>query len=100
MKLAALAISVPAILGSCTAGSDGPAATAPSAESTVLSAIGTPFLIAFKIPLCVATVLVAGPASGATAVIPPEDNREQGIARQVLADGLKDNCGPPYVVSP
>jgi hypothetical protein len=43
-------------------------------------------------------VLVVGPASGASAVIPPEDNPQQGIARQVLADGLKDNCGPPYVV--
>jgi len=98
MKPAALAMLVPLALGACTARSDDPAAGAPSAESTVLSAIGTPFLIAFKIPLCVATVLVVGPASGASAVIPPEDNPQQGIARQVLADGLKDNCGPPYVV--
>lgn len=100
MKLAALAILVPSVLASCAARSDDPATSAPSAESTVLSAIGTPFLIAFKIPLCVATVLVVAPASGASAVIPPEDNPQQGIARQVLADGLRDNCGPPYVVSP
>ena len=98
MKPAALAILVPLVLAACAARSHDPAAAAPTTESTVLSAIGTPFLIAFKIPLCVATVLVAGPASGATAVIPPEDNPQQAIARQVLADGLKDNCGPPYAV--
>ena len=97
MKHTALAILVPAILAACAA-SPGTPPPGPSAEATVLSAIGTPFLIAFKIPLCVATVLVAGPASGAAAVIPPEDNPDQGIARQVLADGLRDNCGPPYVV--
>jgi class 3 adenylate cyclase len=75
-------------------------ATAPTAESTIVSVIGTPFLIAFKIPVCAVTLAVAAPAAGAAAMVPPEDNPEPGTARRVLADGVRANCGPPYAIAP
>jgi hypothetical protein len=59
------------------------------------SIVGTPFLIAFKIPVCAATIAIAGPIAGAASLTPDPDPLQQA-----LGDGLVANCGPPYVVSP
>jgi hypothetical protein len=65
-----------------------------------ISVIGTPFLIALKIPVCVATVAVAGPIAGVARLTPPDSQLNQYNITAHLDDGVIQNCGPPYVVSP
>ena len=67
----------------------------PTPSTVVLSAIGTPFLLAFKIPICALTLAVVAPAAGASEAV-----TDGAKARQVFADGLTSNCGPPYLVTP
>lgn len=99
MKSRSLAVLLAVLLSACAVRAEG-VGTGPDGEAAFLSVVGTPFLIAFKVPACVATVLVAAPAVGASAMIPREDNPQQGMARQIFAKGVRDNCGPPYVVTP
>ena len=100
MRSKLLALPVVILLGACTQPAGSKAAGQPSGEAAAVSIFGTPFLIAFKIPLCVGSVLLAAPAAGASAVMPPEDLPEQDSARQIISHGLRENYGPPYVVAP
>ena len=80
----------------------GPApATPPSpaarAGEMVVSLVGTPFLLAFKIPVCAATVAIAGPLAAAFALTDGSNARD---AQRVLGEGIASNCGPPYVFTP
>ncbi len=93
--LAALAVSA---LGGCAA-QPGDTGTPTSGGAAVLTAIGTPFLIAFKLPLCAATIAAAGPLGATATLVPPEDTLGQEV-RQGLADSIDENCGPPYAVTP
>lgn len=67
----------------------------PAGRATV-AAVGTPFLVAFKVPVCVATVAVAGPLAGLFALADPPIRAGQ----RALAEGVSKNCGPPYAVRP
>jgi hypothetical protein len=67
----------------------------PSAGNTFISVVGTPLLIALKIPFCAASIAIAAPLAGAAAMTP--DGRD---TEQALGAGLASNCGPPYVVNP
>ncbi|HEX6145107.1 MAG TPA: hypothetical protein VFZ01_20505 [Geminicoccaceae bacterium] len=62
-----------------------------------LSVLGTPFLLAFKGIVCVASAVVAAPTSALVALSEP---RLAGPTSATLGDGLAANCGPPYVISP
>jgi hypothetical protein len=72
----------------------------PPEPVSALSAFGTPFLIAFKIPACVATVAIAGPAAALQQLAAPNQDGLQPDIRPALDAGIGQNCGPPYVVSP
>jgi hypothetical protein len=76
-------------------GAPQPAGTPPRPGETFLAVIGTPFLIAFKIPVCVASAAIAAPIAGAASLA--GSGRE---ARRALGEGLEQNCGPPYILSP
>lgn len=93
-----LILCLAALLGACSSPPAPPAQSntaQPSASSLVLSVLGTPFLIAAKIPICAATLAVAAPVAGLSETV------ESGaVARRVLADGVTSNCGPPYVLTP
>jgi hypothetical protein len=78
----------------------GCAAPPPDQQVSVTSAVGTPFLIAFKVPACVATVLVAGPAAALQQLAAPNEDGLQSDIRPALDAGIYENCGPPYVVTP
>jgi len=70
----------------------------PRYGGSFLSVIGTPFLIAFKIPVCLLTVVVAAPVAGLSEI--SGSNAEGAEMREGLRDGLARNCGPPYSVTP
>jgi hypothetical protein len=73
-----------------------PTRTSPSAAGWAVSIIGTPFALAFKTVVCAASVAIAAPVAGfLTLGVDPS-----GEGYQVLGDGIAQNCGPPYVVSP
>lgn len=65
---------------------------------SVVSAIGTPFLIAFKVPACLATLAIAGPAAAVQQLAAPNEDGLQPDIRPALDAGIGQNCGPPYVV--
>jgi hypothetical protein len=69
----------------------------PSPGRTALSVIGTPFLLAFKIPVCVVSAAVAVPLAGAAELA---GTSQAASLEQSLGDGLEKNCGPPYMVVP
>ena len=64
------------------------------------SVIGTPFLIAFKVPVCVASLAIAGPAAALQQLAAPNDDGLQADIRPALDAGIDANCGPPYYVLP
>jgi hypothetical protein len=72
----------------------------PDQQVSVAGAVGTPFLIALKVPACVATVLVAGPAAALQQLAAPNEDGLQPDIRPALDAGVDENCGPPYVVAP
>jgi hypothetical protein len=72
----------------------------PAQPVSAVSVVGTPFLIAFKIPACVATLAIAGPAAALQQLAAPNEDRLQPDIRPVLDAGIDENCGPPYVVVP
>jgi hypothetical protein len=81
-----------------------PAPTKPTTHKTVihpgdagLSVVGTPFYLVFKSVFCVASVAIAAPLAGIAAL---SESRFAPEARRDLADGVSQNCGPPYVLSP
>ncbi|MGO8917285.1 MAG: hypothetical protein ACLQJR_15365 [Stellaceae bacterium] len=72
-------------------------AEAPSGDAgRTASAIGTPFLIAFKLPVCAATLVLAAPLAGATGLAPAADDARR--IRHELGQGVAENCGPPYTL--
>ena len=66
----------------------------------VASVIGTPFLLALKIPVCTATLVITGPIAAGSELVPGDDDMNRILARQYLERQLSNNCGPPYVVGP
>jgi hypothetical protein len=62
-----------------------------------VSAVGTPFYLVFKGAVCVASVAIAAPVAAIAAM---SESRHAPVARRELGDGIAQNCGPPYVLSP
>jgi hypothetical protein len=74
-------------------------AAPPDQQLSTVSDVGTPFLIALKVPACVATVLIAGPAAALQQLAAPNQDGLQRDIRPALDAGIDENCGPPYVVT-
>ncbi len=72
----------------------------PPQPVSVISAVGTPFLIALKVPACVATVAIAGPAAASQQLAAPNQDGLQPDIRPALDAGIAENCGPPDAVAP
>jgi hypothetical protein len=62
-----------------------------------VSVAGTPFYLAFKGVTCAVSAVIAAPLAGISAV---SESRFAPEIREGLGDGLRQNCGPPYVLSP
>jgi len=82
------------------AGCEAPPPPPPPQPVSPVSVFGTPFLIALKIPACVATIAIAGPASALQQLAAPTQDGLQPDIRPVLDFGIEQNCGPPYYVLP
>jgi hypothetical protein len=61
------------------------------------SVVGTPLYLVFKSVACVASVAIAAPVAGVAAL---SESRLAPEVRRELGDGVSQNCGPPYVLSP
>jgi hypothetical protein len=85
--------SILLLTGACAAAPDGQ-----ERPIGVAGVVGTPLLFAFKIPACAVTVGVAASAAGATALATQDD--DERMLRQALEDGVRQNCGPPYLAGP
>jgi len=68
-----------------------------TAGEWAVAVAGTPFLWAFKGAACAGSLVVAAPVS-AVAALGDHHTRKQGLA--ILGDGVGQNCGPPWVLSP
>jgi|SRR5687767_2306320 hypothetical protein len=69
--------------------------TSADPADTFLAVIGTPFLWAVKIPVCVVSAVIAAPIAGAASVA---TNGQE--TTRALRDGVKQNCGPPWAFEP
>ena len=69
----------------------------PDPQQTAINTLGTPFLIAFKIPVCAVTVALSAPLAGAAGLSP---SPSAWAIRADLDDSVRQNCGPPYVLAP
>jgi hypothetical protein len=93
-------------LGACATSSGPPAADAGSASASAkpgaspagwaVAIVGTPFALAFKTAVCAASLVIAAPIAGIL-VLDPDPYSE---GHEILGDGIANNCGPPYVISP
>ena len=94
MRIGIVALFGACLLSACASSNGGPP------PGTVASAVGTPFYIAFKIPVCAATVVLGGAAAGAQGLAPTSDNYAAHDIRPAVDQGLRENCGPPYLLTP
>lgn len=62
-----------------------------------VSVVGTPFYLVFKGVVCAAGVATAAPAASIATL---SESRFAAKIRRDLGDGVNQNCGPPYVLSP
>ena len=65
--------------------------------NAAVSVVGTPFYLAFKGATCAVSALIAAPVAGISAV---SESRSAPKIREDLGEGLRQNCGPPYALSP
>jgi hypothetical protein len=68
----------------------------PTPAGWAVSIVGTPFALGFKAAVCTASLAVAAPIAGLLVLSP--DPFDRGL--EILGDGIANNCGPPYVISP
>ena len=82
-----------------TTGTESATSASPTtrAGDVIVSAVGTPFLIALKAPVCGASIVIAAPLAAIAGLA--EGRRGSQVLRD-LGEGVGRNCGPPYVVSP
>ncbi|MDB5408905.1 MAG: hypothetical protein JWL84_3817 [Rhodospirillales bacterium] len=95
MHRALIAATIVNLLYACTSQS-----TAPESAHGFVSVIGTPLLLAFKVPVCAATVVLAAPGAALAAIAEPSPNTAQPPLRPALDQGVAENCGPPYALQP
>jgi hypothetical protein len=76
------------------------ACTAPPAQPVTPVVTATPLLIAFKVPACLATFVIAGPAAALQQLAAPNEDGLQPDIRPALDFAIEQNCGPPYYVLP
>lgn len=72
----------------------------PSPPEDTANAIGTPFYLALKVPVCVATVALAAPWAAVAGLSEPPTYAADNDPRRALDRGIRRNCGPPYVLAP
>ncbi|HEX3499531.1 MAG TPA: hypothetical protein VHT04_09420 [Stellaceae bacterium] len=97
MRKIALAVALTSALAGCAAPPASDTAPPPGAGRTALSNIGTPFLIALKIPFCAVSAVIAAPLAAAAQLA---GTTEGELLKEDLGDGLEQNCAPPYVLTP
>jgi hypothetical protein len=106
MSSRSLVLSLALLLAACAGSATPPPATGepiplaakPHATPAgwAVSIVGTPFALGFKSVVCAASLVVAAPIAGFLALDP--DPYDEGL--DVLGDGIANNCGPPWVISP
>ena len=101
IKYAAAVLGLALLAGCTRASPDEPVAP------VVTGAIGTPFLIALKAPACAITLAVAGPIMALSELAAPSpiapgdyDGAITAKLRGEVTDGVRQNCGPPYIAGP
>jgi len=87
------------LLAACVERSNAPpqATMSPAAEP-VIAAIGTPFYLALKIPVCAATLPMAGIFAGLAQLNTADSRLNQEDIKGHAGDAVVANCGPPYYV--
>lgn len=102
MRVSLVSLCVGVALGGCQtaptySGNSSEHVTAVHPGDAAVSVVGTPFYLAFKGMTCAVSAVVAAPVAGIAAL---SESRFAPEIRESLGDGLKQNCGPPYALSP
>ena len=99
MKLHVVAALLVAPLCACATGPGGTWATPTGTGATVVAAIQTPVLHAFKAPVCLLRTPALIPSALASAIV-PFSNSKEGSGDSYFYNNAVANCGPPYLVTP
>ena len=99
MKLQILAALLVAPLCACATGQGGTWATPTGTGATVVAAIETPLLHAFKAPTCLLRTPLLVPGALASWVV-PFSNSKEGSGDSYFWNNAAADCGPPYLVTP
>lgn len=70
---------------------------APNSGGAAVSVVGTPFLLAFKIPVCAVTLAMGPPLAGLAEVANSSRIHPWDVQRGV-DQAVAQNCGPPWIL--
>lgn len=102
MRVSLVSLCLVVALGSCQtaptySGNSSEYVSVVHPGDAAVSVVGTPFYLAFKGVTCAVSAVIAAPVAGISAV---SESRFAPKIREDLGDGLRQNCGPPYALSP
>jgi hypothetical protein len=98
MKLHLAAALLLAPLCACTTGPGGTWATPTGPGATVVAAIETPLLHAFKAPTCLLRTPALLPSTLASWIV-PFSNSKEGSGDSYFYNNAAADCGPPYLIT-
>lgn len=87
-------------LAACVVKTDEETKTTTTEPAPLITYIATPFYLPLKVATCAATVPMAGILAGVAQLTPPDSQLNNYDLKGHLDDGVIQNCGPPYLVTP
>jgi len=99
MRLHLVAALLMAPLCACASGPGGTWATPTGTGATVVAALETPALFAFRAPVCLLRTPALLPSTFASWIVPFSNSKEGSGDSYFLTNAVAD-CGPPYMVTP
>jgi len=99
MRLHVIAALLVAPLCACATGPGGTWATPTGTGATVVAAVETPALFAFRSPVCLLRTPALIPSTVASWIVPFSNSKEGSGDSYFLNNAVAD-CGPPYMVTP
>jgi len=103
MRLKEVAVLLAMPLCACVSSANNANNNGPTAESTTVAVLATPALFLIKAPVCIGILPAIGLAAAANAWVAPDspqDLRGHEFGRYLIENDLRQDCGPPWVVSP
>ena len=87
-------------LAACVVKTNEETNTTTTEPAPLITYIATPFYLPLKVATCAATVPIAGIVGGVAQLATPDSTFNRYDLKEHLGEGVIENCGPPYLVTP